>query len=57
METPVGNRELFHFSSSRFRMSAGGGVQLENGHPLPHTRTLLSYAEAIRRFHERLSAT
>jgi hypothetical protein len=37
-------------------MSAGGRVQLENGHPLPHTRTLLSYAEAIRRFHVRLSA-
>ncbi|MGB6400918.1 MAG: hypothetical protein WBF73_35355 [Bradyrhizobium sp.] len=54
----VGNRELFHFLSSRFRRSAGGRVaRLENGHPLPSTKTLLSYAKATgSRFHVRLSA-
>jgi hypothetical protein len=51
----VGNCELFHFSSGRFRMSAGGRVaRLENGHPPPSSKTLLSYAEATGRFHGRL---
>src|SRR6266481_4247103 len=51
----VGNRELFHFSSSRFRISADDRVaRLENGRPRPRTKTLLSYVEATGRFHLRL---
>jgi hypothetical protein len=40
-------------------MSAGRGrvARLENGHPSPSTKTLLSYVKATGRFHVRLVVT
>jgi hypothetical protein len=60
METPPSSAtaNFSTFQAAVFECPRGGRVaRLENGHPLPSTKTLLSYAKATgSRFHVRLSA-